>query len=67
MKDTSDIDALAKLKKNIDQVPGQTEVVLVVGDGQDRQIIKLPNKVEPEENLIKESQALFGLDNVVYK
>lgn len=67
MKDTSDIDALAQLKKNIDQTPGQTEVVLVVGDGQDRQIIKLPNKVEPEENLIKESQALFGLENVVYK
>ncbi|OGL30966.1 DNA polymerase III subunit alpha [Candidatus Saccharibacteria bacterium RIFCSPHIGHO2_12_FULL_41_12] len=67
IKDTNDIEALAQLKKNIDKSPGQIEVVLVVGDGGSRQIIKLPGKVEPTDGLISESQALFGIENVVFK
>ncbi|MEK9195778.1 MAG: DNA polymerase III subunit alpha, partial [Patescibacteria group bacterium] len=67
MVDTSNVDALANLKKNIDKFPGSVEVVLVVGDGTSRQIIKLPNKVDPQTALTSEIQALFGMENVVHK
>lgn len=67
MKDTSDADALANLKRNIDKYPGVIEVVLVVGDGLDRQIIKIPSRVTPEPELITTIQSLYGMSNVAYK
>ncbi|MEO8785176.1 MAG: DNA polymerase III subunit alpha, partial [Candidatus Saccharimonadales bacterium] len=55
---------LLSLKQAIDQQPGDTEVVLVLGQADDRQIVKLPTKTEPTAKLIKELSQLVGADKV---
>lgn len=64
---TKDQDKLIKLKKSIDQNPGLIPVVLVVGNEDNRQIIKLPSCVEPTEDFISNMQTIFGQESVKYQ
>lgn len=64
MLDTADEHKLSKLKKTIDIYPGDTEIVLVVGPEHDRQIIKIPSKIEPNDDLMAELNTIFGKDTI---
>ena len=62
--DTKDEQKLSKLKKTIDVYPGDIEIVLVVGPDQDKQIIKIPSKVEPNAELMSELDSIFGKNTI---
>lgn len=64
LQDTDDEQKLSSLKKTIDIYPGNIEIVLVVGPDQDRQIIKIPSKVEPSADLMSKLNAIFGEDTI---
>lgn len=55
-------DKLLSLKKTIDAHPGQTEVVLVIGE-KDQQIIRLPARISHQDGL-DELRALVGAEHV---
>ena len=59
---SADQDKLLGLKKIIDAHPGETEVVLVIGE-ETKQIIRLPNRIAHESGLV-ELQSLIGFDHV---
>lgn len=67
LEDTNDTELLTKLKQTVDANRGSVDIVLVVGDGKGRQIIKLPNGVTESQTLTTKLQELFGIENVVYK
>ena len=56
-----------KLKGVIDAHNGETEVILVVGDDKNRQIIKLPMKINRDEPSLEELKSLVGIENVKVK
>ncbi len=58
---------LTRLKLAIDSRPGTTPVILVVGPEDRKQIIKLPNKVEPHSELLAEITNIFGESSVRYQ
>ncbi|HSX46936.1 MAG TPA: DNA polymerase III subunit alpha [Patescibacteria group bacterium] len=58
----ADQSALLSLKQTIDAHPGDTEVVLVIGE--QKQIIRLPNRIAHESGLV-ELQGLIGAEHVV--
>lgn len=64
LKNSDDQDLLANLKSTIDMHHGETEVVLVVGSDDKRQAIKLPMRVAPNEQSLKELGAVVGQENV---
>ncbi len=64
MEDSDNQDALLSLKTLIDDNPGQTELVLVLGSSMQKQVLKLPTKVSEDQNLIQSLATLFGADNV---
>ncbi|HUY52988.1 MAG TPA: DNA polymerase III subunit alpha [Candidatus Dormibacteraeota bacterium] len=55
---------LLSIKKLIDTLPGITPVVLVFGEGESRQAIKLPSKVNPSQDLIKTITSIVGEENI---
>jgi DNA polymerase-3 subunit alpha len=58
---SGDHDTLVTLKQTIDAHPGDTEVVLVIGE--QKQIIRLPNRIAHETG-VPELQAVIGADSV---
>jgi DNA polymerase-3 subunit alpha len=65
LSSTQDTAVLKKLKDTIDQQPqGQGEVVLIVGQGEQKQAIRLPNKVDSNQELINALEEIFGAENV---
>jgi hypothetical protein len=64
MTDSSDQALLLKLKQLLDQSPGETDVVLVLGPPSSKQIIKLPVGVKNSEDLINNLKAIAGSDHV---
>jgi len=62
--DSQNNEVLFKLKKLIDHFHGNSEVVLVLGPADKKQIIKLPLKVSPTEMCISELRLLVGEENV---
>ena len=58
---------LTRLKTAIDMRPGTTAVILVIGPEESKQIIKLPNKVEPHQELLAEMANIFGETAVKYQ
>ncbi len=58
---------LMDLKSIIDQNSGLTEVVLVMGDSDTRQIIKLPMRIDNNEKAVQTLTAMVGKSNVVLK
>lgn len=63
MSQSDDTDTLMKLKSTIDEATGETEVVLVVGPEDNKQIIRLPMRVNAEAAKEKLSE-LVGSDNI---
>lgn len=63
---TDDQNALSNLKDAIDKAPGLVPVVLVVGSV-DKQIIKLPALVEPDDEFMSFIRDKFGEANVKYQ
>ena len=57
---------LLSLKSAIDKTPGNTEVVLVLGGEDSRQIIKLPMKIGHNQETYKHFESLVGESNVKY-
>ncbi len=67
LEDSSDQSQLLALKEKIDSFSGDTEVVLVTGPSDNKQIIKLPQTVAVNETSLRELADIFGSTNVVVK
>lgn len=66
IKDPDNRDALLSLKQICSGHPGESDVVLVLGDD-NKSAIKLPFKVDISENLSSKLANVIGKDNVVIK
>ena len=64
LKDGGDQQLLLSLKQTIDQHAGDTEVVLVLGSPESKQIIKLPMKMDAKNGGLEKLQALAGAGNI---
>lgn len=67
LESTDDQDALANLKTAIDKAPGMVPVVLVVGSEENKQVIKLPSLVEPDDEFMAFINEKFGPANVRFQ
>ena len=67
LEDSSDQNLLLSLKQKLDGHSGETEVVLVTGPKDGKQIIKLPQTIDVNETSIRELAGLFGSANVVVR
>lgn len=65
LHDSKNQELLLALKRSIDEAKGSTEVVLVLGPSDSKQIIKLPVGINKEESaVLAKLQSLVGADNV---
>ena len=55
------------LKQKLDGHSGDTEVVLVAGPTTSKQVIKLPQTIDVNEQSLRDLAALFGSTNIVVK
>jgi len=65
--DSSDQTLLTNLKQKLDGFKGSTEVVLVTGASDSKQVIKLPQAIDINEQSLRDLAGLFGPTNVVVK
>ncbi len=61
---TDDQEVLTRLKQTIDEHQGETEVVLVLGPPDNKQIIKLPMRMTRNDIALDRLQSLVGENNV---
>ena len=64
---SDDHDLLLSLKRTIDQQQGESEVVLVLGADDAKQIVRLPAKMRSDEDSLKLIQDIVGATNVVLR
>lgn len=64
LHDSQDQQLLLSLKKSIDEAPGKTEVVLVLGPSESKQIIKLPVGITKTLPVLNKLRELVGSNNV---
>ncbi len=64
LADNNNQQMLMQLKSIIDQNSGTTEVVLVLGDESNRQIIKLPMKIQHNEQTVSTLSEVVGASNI---
>ncbi|HUS26449.1 MAG TPA: DNA polymerase III subunit alpha [Nevskiaceae bacterium] len=64
LADSQNPDLLLALKQLIDQAQGSTEVVLVLGPADSKQIVKLPTGLSKEETVLTQLKELVGADNL---
>lgn len=64
VKDSSNTELLKDLKKILDQKPGNSEVVLVVGGIDDKKAIKLPEKFDISQQVTNRLMDLVGAENI---
>ena len=64
VSDTSDTKKLENMKRILDAKIGNTEVVLVLGGDENKQLVRLPSKVEASEDTISLLADLFGSEQV---
>lgn len=67
LQSTSEDDKLMTLKTLLDKRAGMTPVVLVVGDAKEKKIIKLPQYVDPSQDLLADLAEIFGKPAVKYQ
>ena len=67
LEDSNDQPLLVSLKERLDSHLGSTEVVLVTGPKTNKQIIKLPQAIDVNEESLRELAGLFGSTNVVIR
>lgn len=63
--DSNDSNQLMSIKSVLDENSGQTEVVLVLGPPENKQIIKLPGGIKSDDSVIKKFRELVGDSHVV--
>jgi DNA polymerase-3 subunit alpha len=66
LPDTKNQTLLEKLKKLLDANNGQTEAVLVLGS-ENKQIIKLPQKIDANDELLLSLRELVGANDIKYQ
>ncbi len=64
---SADQKGLMRLKQELDNFPGLTPVVLIVGPEPTKQVIKLPTAVDPSSELITALAEIFGPESVKYQ
>jgi Icc-related predicted phosphoesterase len=62
---SDDNDLLLSLKQAIDEQHGDSEVVLVLGSDDAKQIIRLPSRMKSDVDSLKRLQSLVGSQNVI--
>ncbi len=67
LESTSEDDKLMTLKTLLDKRTGLTPVVLVVGNNKEKKIIKLPQYVDPSQDLLADLAEVFGKPAVKYQ
>jgi len=65
--DSSDAKKLQQLKDVIDDNSGDTEVVIVIGEGEGRKAIRLPVKVHGSDEILGRLRTLVGEENIAVK
>ncbi len=66
VKDTNDHDSLREMKRELSNVPGENQVILVLGEDK-ASAIRLPFTTNLSEGLITNIKSLYGSDQVVVK
>ncbi len=64
---SDDTSSLLGLKKIVDSNPGDTEVVLVIGEDANKQILKLPQKIDQGQAALDKLFSLVGEPNVKFQ
>jgi DNA polymerase-3 subunit alpha len=64
LETTDNTDQLLLLKQHIDKHEGTSEVVLVIGPPENKQVIRVPNKTSRSDESVDELILLFGAENV---
>ena len=64
MISTNDKAKLSALKEHIDSYPGETEVVLVLGEPDNKKAIRIPEKTQSSEDSVNGLVMLYGAENV---
>ncbi len=64
LESTKNTEQLKMLKLHIDKFQGPSEVVLVIGPAENKQIIRIPEKTSRDEESMDELVQLFGAENV---
>ncbi|HEU5004620.1 MAG TPA: DNA polymerase III subunit alpha [Candidatus Saccharimonadales bacterium] len=67
LEDSKNQELLMSLKEKLDGHKGRTEVVLVTGPQDNKQIIKLPQTIDINEQCLRDLAAIFGSTNVVVR
>ena len=67
IEDSEDQNQLMALKQKLDDHKGETEVVIVTGPSESKQVIKLPQMVSLNEQSLRDLAAVFGSTNVVVR
>lgn len=67
VEDSNDQKILMSLKSKLDGHRGETEVVLVTGPKDSKQVIKLPQAIDINETSLRDLAQIFGSTNVVVK
>lgn len=67
IEDSEDQNQLIALKQKLDNHRGKTEVVIVTGPSESKQVIKLPQTVSLNEQSMRDLAAVFGPTNVVVR
>ena len=63
--DTGDAERLMLLKRTIETKVGGTEVVLVLGTNENKQIVRLPHRVTIDEETVRDIAEIVGATNVI--
>jgi DNA polymerase-3 subunit alpha len=67
LENSEDQPMLITLKEKLDGYHGETEVVLVTGPSASKQIIKLPQTIDVNEESLRDLASVFGALNVVVR
>jgi DNA polymerase-3 subunit alpha len=67
LENSDDQPLLVTLKEKLDGYHGETEVVLVTGPKDSKQIIKLPQTIDVNEESLRDLASIFGAINVVVR
>ncbi len=67
IEDSENQNQLMALKQKLDDHRGETEVVIVTGPSESKQVIKLPQMVSLNEQSMRDLAAVFGPTNVVVR
>jgi DNA polymerase III alpha subunit len=67
LENSDDQPLLMTLKEKLDGYQGKTEVVLVTGPKAEKQIIRLPQTIDVNEESLRDLASVFGAINVVVR